>query len=274
MKGRSPEGLRAAAVVFARNEEFHIEYTLRDVIAEGCDVVLIDNDSTDSTVSRAEPFLGHGLLSIEHLPYEGMYALRPLLEAVAWVVDSLDHDWVVRIDADEWLMSPFEGETLRDRMAVAGREGFNVLNFDEFVFVAGDDVDLRGLDYRRRMLRYYFFEPKYPRLMRAWKLDSGVGMGDGSGHLLQGDVRRYPHDMVLRHYLSLGHAHVCQKYIGLVYAKDELERGWHKNRIGLTEGSLRVRESPALKQLDHWESRRFDRSTPSKVHFWDPAWGT
>lgn len=273
-EGAEKTGLRAAAVVAVRNEEFHVEYTVRDLIAEGLDVVLIDNGSTDATVPKARQFLGHGLLAIEEQPYEEGFSLPKMLERKAEIIRSLDHDWAMHVDVDEWVTSRFEDETLRDRMAVADAEGFNVLHFDEFDFVAHDDEDLRGCDYRRRMLRYYFFEPTYPRLMRAWKRDSDVGLGGGSGERLVGDVRRYPEAMILRHYVSLGHAHVCDKYLNRRFAADGIERGWHRNRIGLTPEALRVRPSPALKELDRWDSKDFDRSTPTRVHFWDPAWGT
>ena len=69
----------AVAVVAARNESVHIRRCLRDLIAEGIDVILLDHDSTDDTVAKAKEFLGKGLLSIERFPWAGVYPLAELL---------------------------------------------------------------------------------------------------------------------------------------------------------------------------------------------------
>ena len=73
--------MRAAAVICARNEEVHIERVIEDTVAEGLDVVLIDNDSTDATVALARQFLGRGLLRIERLPWKGFLSWEGVLEA-------------------------------------------------------------------------------------------------------------------------------------------------------------------------------------------------
>src|SRR5205085_2698369 len=151
--------MKTAAVICARNEEAHIERVIEDAIAEGLDVVLIDHSSTDATVPLASRFIGRGLLRIERLPWTGRFSLREQLEAKRQVFEALDHDWLLHLDADEWACAPEEGETLIEGLAKADAAGANCVNFDEFVFITEPGEDVYGMDYKRRLTRYYFLEP-------------------------------------------------------------------------------------------------------------------
>ena len=58
--------------------------------------------------------------------------------------------------------------------------GFNVINFDEFVFIpGGPEEDFAHRDFYREMLSYYFFAPQPRRLMRAWRNDPDTAQVGG-----------------------------------------------------------------------------------------------
>jgi glycosyltransferase involved in cell wall biosynthesis len=266
--------MKAAAVICCRNEEIHIAPAIETLVSEGIDVVLIDHDSTDDTVAIARRYLGRGLLGIERLPWQGLFSLGAQLEAKHAVIGQLDHDWVIHADADEWLTAPGPSVTLLEGLAQADVAGANAVNFDEFVFVPPPGGDLEVLDYRARMTRYYFYAPRgrvrrasRMRQPRAWKRGAGLD-NRGDGHHLAGDARFHSRPFVLRHYICLSEDHARRKYLGRVFDERELARGWHANRAGLTEGSLRVPDDPRIRELPDWRSKSFERAAPCRDHFW------
>src|SRR5947208_7129742 len=129
--------MRAAAVICARNEEVHIERVIEDTVAEGLDVVLIDNDSTDATVALARQFLGRGLLRIERLPWKGFPSWEGVLEAKRRVFETLHHDWVMHLDADQSARAPDEGVTLVEVVVETVAAGANTVDLNALVFRPG-----------------------------------------------------------------------------------------------------------------------------------------
>ncbi len=261
---------KAVAVMAVANEEVHIERALCDLIGEGLDVILIDHDCDDRTIALARPFLGRGLLSIERLPWTGRFSIAEQLEAKRRVIDRVDHDWIVHVDADEWLSAPEEGQPLLDGLRTADAAGCNAVHFNEFVFVPRAGEDLYAADYRRRSTRYYFYQRQYPYLVRAWKHRSGLDNRSSGGHLISGPVRQYPVDFPLRHYIALSEAHAQRKYVGRSFEESELADGFHYDRVGLTRAVLRfpADDDGPMRTLEHWSSKRFDTSAPVGKHYW------
>ena len=99
---------------------------------------MIDNDSSDETVAVCRQYLGKGVLFMERVAWTGFFDLSAQLEAKREVAARLDHDWLIHVDADEWLQSPNEGETLLDGIKRVSAQGYNAINFDEFVFLPVD----------------------------------------------------------------------------------------------------------------------------------------
>ena len=65
---------------------------------------------------------------------------------------SVDADWFIHHDADEIMHSSRPGETLLEAIARIDREGYNAIDFDEFVFVhENDSVDYEGQNYYEKM---------------------------------------------------------------------------------------------------------------------------
>jgi glycosyltransferase involved in cell wall biosynthesis len=261
--------VRVVAILCARNEEIHIRSALTDLIGEGLDVVLIDHDSEDRTVAIAREFAGRGLLGIERLPWTGRFSLAEQLEAKRRVVETVDHDWIVHVDADEWLSAPDAGQTLADGLSAVNAAGYNCVNFDELVFLPRPGEDRYREDYRQHLTRYYFFQPSYPRLMRAWKNRAGLENCAHAGHVLSGPLRLFPRDFPLRHYIALSEPHAERKYVNRRFDDAELAQGWHRNRLSATKETLCFPGDERMRVLPHWSSKEYDVSEPSSEHFWE-----
>ncbi|TSJ60885.1 glycosyltransferase family 2 protein [Starkeya sp. 3C] len=261
--------LKALAVVCVRNEAVHMRRCLRDLIGDGLDVFLIDNDSTDGSTEIASEFLGHGLLGIERIPWTGAFSLSDQLRAKRRIIADADHDWIVHTDADEWLCSPVEGQSLLGGIREADAAGYTCINFHEIVFVPLPGDDFLADDYASRMSTYYFFQPVYPRLNRAWKRTADIDSSRSSGHRLAGDgLRLYPQDFFLRHYIALSEGHARSKYVGRKFSDEDIAKGWHDNRRIITAENLHVKQMPGLMRTPEPLRHRFDLSTPLKTHFW------
>jgi hypothetical protein len=210
------------------------------------------------------------LVGIEQIKYAGVCNWVHILQRKMEVVDSADADWVIHLDADEIMHSYRPRERLADAIRRIDEQGFNVVNFDEFVFLPVDfsyAPDIRG---PQSLCRYYFFEPFAPRLMRAWKKAAGLSMVDSGGHVLSGpDIRLAPETMALRHYIFRDQHHAFDKYAERRFAPEELARGWHSNRITQPMEAFRFPAADRLRALESAESRMFDRSLPVKHHYWE-----
>jgi glycosyltransferase involved in cell wall biosynthesis len=258
-----------AAVLCVRNEHLHIRRALTDFIDQGIDVVVIDHGSTDGTREICEELIGSGVLSIDHIKWEGVYDQTAQLKAKARVFENLRHDWIIHADADEWLQSSRKGESLLDGLDRINENGFNVVNFEEFVFLPyhGQQVDFDA--YRKDILGYYLFAPHERRLMRAWKRSASLKNIDSGGHTLSGqEMKIAPESFILRHYIVLSHELAVQKYVRRTFSRRDLERGWHGNRLHLRAEDLELPPPDELKMLSRWDSKDFDRTEPRKIHYW------
>ncbi len=262
--------MKVLAVVCARNEEVHIERCLEDLITSGCDVYLIDNDSNDGTRDIASRFLGNGLIGIRNVEWKGHFSLSQQLSAKREIIEESAYDWVIHADADEWLVSPVKGQTLVEAIDEADSDGYTVINFHECVFVPLPGEDFFDRDYAEKMCHYYFFQPCYPRLNRAWRRDTTLDNSMSGGHVISGrNINISPKDLILRHYIALNQEHARSKYVGRVYSQEDLSLGWHGNRVIINEENIHLRNHPAIHTVsspsDHSD---FDLSRPVTKHFW------
>jgi hypothetical protein len=261
---------RSLAIVCIRNESVHVRRCLSDFIREGIDVALLNHDSTDASVSLAREFSGRGLIGIERLPWNGRFSLSDQLRAKRRIVDSVDYDWIIHADADEWLRPPQPHVSLAEAIQAADKAGANCINFHELVFVPLAGQNFETEEYTSLMTTYYFFQPEYPRLVRAWKRSCGFDNREFGGHLLAGGERRLcPTDFFLRHYIALSEEHAQRKYLQRVVSEEDLSKGWHRNRLIITADKLRVKMRPGLHSLATPYLSDFDFSMPFTTHFWE-----
>lgn len=257
------------ALIACRNEALYLPHLLPGLLEQGIDVVLLDNDSTDNSCAIARSLASRDRVSIERVPWTGCVDHAAVLRAKQEVIKTLPHAWAINIDADEWLQSPVPGERLREGITRVDRLGYNAINFDEFVFLPDAKTVDEHYDFRNDNLDYYFFEPFPQRLMRAWRIDAGFSNLNSGGHKLEGSgLRLAPDHFILRHYIALSQRHIIKKYVGKIFARSGLDRGWHRNRVGLNREQLRLPGPENLRRLKRAEDKQFDRSRPYKKHYW------
>jgi glycosyltransferase involved in cell wall biosynthesis len=251
-----------------RNERDYLPNCLRHLIENDIDFYVIDNDSDDGTRDILScPTITPHLIGLESYPHHGSFDWAGLMQARERASRKLDADWVLFVSADEMMHSYREGETLSAAIARIARDGWDVINFNEFVFlpVDNDYADASGFP---PLHHYYLFEPNTPRLMRARRADLDVSHVAAGGHAFIGKFRLAPESMALRHYIVRNLAHAQRKYPNRVFKTDELAKGWHHDRVGLSRESLVFPPPSALHRLEDVQSRALDRTAPRATNYW------
>ena len=274
MKNTIPLGKsNICAIVCVRNEKRYLAGLIAHLRAQGVDIVFIDNESTDGSREIIDRYLGTDVLSVHNLPYHGAFSLSDQLQAKAEVEQGLTHDWVMHVDADEILHPSTDGLRLTDVAKRADAAGFNAVNFEEFVFLPPAGQDLTYENAHLDIQLYYYFAPTFQRLIRLYRRAQGLDNRSAGGHRLKGNPIIYPQNQVLRHYIGLDQTHLLGKYIGRVFDESELKKGWHGNRVGLTEEMLSLDRfnTEMFDYLPTVTSRALLRNRPRRQHFW--SWG-
>jgi glycosyltransferase involved in cell wall biosynthesis len=267
--------MRIVALLAVRNEELYMSRCLEHLYQQGVETCVIDNDSTDKTIAIAQKYMGRGVFRIEKKEYPGFYDWAGLLQMKQKLAREIDADWFIHHDADEIREASAPYKTLRNGIEFVDREGYNAINFDEFVFVpVSDNESFEGKDFVEAMRYYYFFEPGQLRRVNAWKnVGQPVDLIASAGHAVRFEGRKvFPVNFVLRHYIALSREHAIRKYgKERIYSVSEIkERGWHALRAGFMPSRLQL---PARGQLKCVDDRVWDKSEPWKAHtfFGQPA---
>lgn len=264
------ERVSICAVIAVRNEFSYLRVLLPLLAEQNIDVVIIDNDSSDNSHDLYSLHKNNPIIAVENLPYIGLFSLSEQLAKKKEVYSTLQHDWLIHQDADEVLEHHRQGDTLRDALQEADDAGFNAINFEEFVFLPESGGDYDGRNYYQELLRYYFFERHKNALNRAWKRIAGFNNGHLGGHVLSGDnIKMFPENHVLRHYIALNEERVKKKYTERVFAGKELDKGWHKDRFNIERESLSFPQtSEYLLYLSSFDAKDFVRSRFAQDHYW------
>ena len=259
--------MHVVAFLATFNEERCVAGCVEHLIEHGCEVFLLDNDSTDRTVEIAEGYLGRGLRGIERVPRDGVFRWRELLQRKEDLAATLDGDWFMHVDADEIRLPPRSGVTLARALEEVDASGYNAVNFLEFTFVpTQEEPDHDHPEFRRTMRSYYAFLPKFPHQVTAWRRQPGsVGLAAFAGHEVRfPGLRLYPESFRMRHYMYLSVAHATRKYVHRAYDPTAIARGWHGLRSRLEPESIRLPRSADLRR--YHSDDELDPSEPLKRH--------
>jgi glycosyltransferase involved in cell wall biosynthesis len=260
--------MRIVALLAVRNEALYIGRCLEHLYQQGIETCVIDNESTDATLAIAEKFLGRGVFRIEKQEYPGFFDLAGQLNLKQSLAGEIAADWLIHHDADEIREAPAPYRSLRHGIESAENEGYNAVNFDEFVFLPTTDHEsFEKMDYVAMMNYYYFFEPWRKRRINAWK-NAGrkIDLIASGGHGVNFEGRKiFPVNFVLRHYIALSREHLIRKYASeRVYSEAEIkERGWHAQRASFAPDRFRL---PGRDRLKRVQKGDWDKSEPWKRH--------
>lgn len=259
---------RVVALLAVRNEALCMERCLEHLFLQGIETCVIDNESSDTTLEIARKFIGRGVFRIVTKPYDGYFDWAGLLQLKEKLSREIDADWFIHVDADEIREAPAPFKSLYEGIMKADQEGYNAINFDEFVFLpTTDDEFFEETDYIKNMRCYYFFEPIPLRQIKAWKnIGRPVDIVSSGGHSANFDGRKiYPENFILRHYIALSRAHAIAKYGSeRIYSREEVEqRGWHRERAN---ANIEAIQFPSPCELHHVGEGNWNKTRPWKQH--------
>ena len=142
---RADGQLSITALVLTFNEDIHIERCLKNAFEVAQRVIVVDSFSTDRTVEMARAF---GAEIVQR-------AFIHQADQLQWALDNLDikSDWVLRLDADEYLEPALVSE-IRERLPGLPKA------------VAGIRMK-RKLLFRDKWIRYGGYYPT--ELLRLWR---------------------------------------------------------------------------------------------------------
>lgn len=262
--------MRIVAILASYNEELFIQACLDHLIAQGVETYLIDNESTDATVELARSYHGRGLIGIETQPRRGMYSWRPLLRRKAEVADEIKADWFIHADPDEIRLPPNSNTTLAGALEDVDRDGYNAVNFINFLFLPTvESPNHEHRNFQQTMRWYRYMEPAYPFQVKAWKKQKrtanqpSIELAGTGGHRVSFDgLKLCPIDFKMRHYPVLSLQHAVRKYVKKTFDPDEVKAGWHGWKALAREHNLRL---PSEKEMRHYTNDdELDTSDPIK----------
>lgn len=228
-------GFRVVAIIAMFNEADIIGDCIRALSEQGVDSYVLDDGSTDQSVSIVESMVGQRVIGIERLPSDGTFNLTRILRRKEQLERELEANWFVNHDADEFRESPWHGVTLADALRRVDTAGFNAVDFALFDFwpstgspnpTIGDGAPCSlGAAYNARQVR-------------CWKKGANrVDLVSSAGHdVAFPDRRVFPLRFVLKHYPLRSAEHATRKiWRERVPRFDQQERaqGWHVQYDGL-----------------------------------------
>jgi glycosyltransferase involved in cell wall biosynthesis len=268
--------MRVVAILASYNEERFIGTCLEHLFAQGVEAYLLDNCSTDRTVEIAERYLERGLIGIESFPRdEGVYRWGAILERKAELAETLEADWFMHADPDEFRLPPRTDRTLAQAFAEVDEQGYNAVNFLEFTFVPTREAPDHDHPHFQQTMRWYYpYLRNFPAQIKAWKRQpERVDLGRGGHRVRFDDLRLYPQPFKMRHYQFLSVPHLISKYVAMQYDAAALKRGAHGWRTRL--GKQRI-ELPSQVELNVYTSDDdLDLSNPRTRHMtedWLSPW--
>ncbi len=272
------DDFRVIALVSAFNEEDIISRVIEHLVNNGVEVYLIDNRSTDATLTEARRWLGRGLLNIESFPPDGgadpgafeVFDWTAILHRKEELAQSLKADWFIHHDADEIRESPWPGLSLKEAIRSVDGAGFNCIDFRVVNFPPVDDGFKSGDDPRT-----YFTlcedAAEYDQLqLKAWKAGiAPISLVPDGGHDVRFDGRSvFPIQFLLRHYPIRGQTHGRKKVFDerkKRFLPSEHDKGWHIQYDKIVEKEHRFLANPATLRPFHLDQARLELMAPDRV---------
>jgi hypothetical protein len=259
--------MKLTALLAIRNEELFIEKCLKNLIYNGFEVILIDNESEDDSVEIAKKYLGQGLKEIITYRYKGFYDWEGILKFKEELAYKLDSDWFLHCDADEIHHSFDPTKKIIEVLPEIDKAGYNAVNFNEYVFVpTSPEEDFTKKDYEKNMRYYYLFKPSNTHRVKLWKKQNQkVDISSSGGHKVKFENRNiYYKDFILKHYIFLSLEQIQSKYKNRNYSEEEVkDKGWHGWRASFRKDIIRL---PSKEELHDLEEEGYVLDSAKRKH--------
>lgn len=165
--------LDLSIVILTKNEELHIERCLNNISPIAKEIFIIDSYSSDKTLELAAKYPNVTILQNKWVNYATQFN---------WAIDNapIKTQWVLRLDADEYLTEELKSELLQRVPSEAD-------NTSGIVF------PLRRV-FLGRVIRKGMPQVRLLRLFRYGKARSEIRMMDEHIKVLEGNVVEYQHE--------------------------------------------------------------------------------
>jgi len=256
-------------IVCTHNAQHYIKTFLEYYFNHGIDIYLIDNESTDYTLSIAKNYLNKNNLFIDTYKFTENFELYNILEFKEIIAKKSDYSWFIHLDIDE-ILEAEKFQNLNQVICKVDRLGYNCINFNEFVFIPeSKNLSYINQNYYNKMRLYYFFEPAQNRLNRAWKKIDLFDLKSSGGHNVKFNNKKiYPQNFHLRHYICLSYEHLLTKYKYRKFNQDEINKGWHLKRLNIKKNNIYNFKINSNFFFTN-ENKSLITNSPIKNHFWD-----
>lgn len=260
--------MKIVAIISIRNNAEYLRVLLEYLSQNKIDVILIDQESDDGSEKIYNTYLNKPIVDVIRIPFTGSFSLQAQLELKEEIRQSIKADWIIHHDSDEIMESAQSSESLYEMISRIDHEGYNTINFEEYVFLPEDlRVDYSYRNFLKEMKFYYCFAPAPMRLNRIFKNSSNNNSLANGGHQMIGEeVRVYPQNMILRHYIGLSFRRLLDKYNNRIFSKEEIEKGWHFNRVNVEWENIGI---PDLEMLNFIPIDGINNLNPYQSHFWN-----
>lgn len=260
---KAPDDFRVLAVITAYNERDILPHTVKRLLDQGVEVVVLDNWSTDGTIDIIEAAFSSQVQVIRFPESDtGTYDWSLLLDQVEKIGRQSGADWVIHHDADEVREGPWLDMNLRDSIWNVQRRGFNAINHTviEFRPVQGEIGVTDGSDPAECLL-WWEEDAENHAQVKAWKnVGQAVNLAATGGHEIRFAGRRiFPYRFLLRHYPLRSPDHARRKIFmdrGARWNRKERSKGWHDHydNFDRDEEFLWSKDD-----LHHWDPEEFHR---------------
>jgi len=235
-------------ILFCFNEEQIIADTLYFYLSQGIDLVVFDNNSTDSTPDIIQSFCASParypgkIRETLTLVTEGYEWSRILRTACEYMHAHLSHyEWIIVVDADAFYRSPVKGLSLLEFIDAAKNAGYNVLSGElyEFYPTEKDDPSIASpverMRYYRRVEEGLHIVLKYQKIFRYHTSLDFYTMG---GHIVKRDKPRVLNSVrfIYKHYPWVSFEHGLKKIFRdrkPRYVERKEHPTWHWHWMGM-----------------------------------------
>ena len=252
-----PDSFRVLAIITAYNEADIIVSTVHRLLAQGIEVHVIDNWSSDASADLLRRKVPDPRLIIERFPDKPSptYDWEQLLLRVEEIARASHADWIIHHDADEIREPPWRNVDLRSALYIVESNGFNAVDHTVLNFRPVDD----GFNENHDPASYFQYcefgdHPAHFVQIKAWKNGGPVSLADSAGHEAVFAGRRvFPYKFLMRHYPIRSQSHGERKILEERKARwnpEERLRGWHSHYDSVVTGHSFVYDPRNLLKFD------------------------
>jgi glycosyltransferase involved in cell wall biosynthesis len=210
------------------NEADILEENLNYLEKQGINLILLDGYSTDGSYEIAKKFLKKNIIKLKQQK-KSTFSVIKLNTYLLKLIQEFNPDWVIWIDADEFLESPFRNLNLKEAIEQEARNDYNVIQFNHFKFWPTNKDPMDESNVRAR-LKFYSWVGDYR--FKAWKWYPSTTYDDHKPTFPNKIEKKIsPTKFVMRHYQIRSYEHGLRKIFEermKRFDPQEKKMGWHK----------------------------------------------